>query len=46
VELYTIDGGLHAWPGGEPGWVGGDTPATELDATETIWKFFAAHPKS
>jgi polyhydroxybutyrate depolymerase len=45
VELYTIDGGLHAWPGGEPGWPGGDTPTAELDATETIWEFFAAHPK-
>jgi polyhydroxybutyrate depolymerase len=46
VELYTVDGGGHAWPGGEPGWAGGDVPTTEIVATDVIWDFFAAHPKS
>jgi polyhydroxybutyrate depolymerase len=45
VELYTVDGGGHAWPGGEPGWDGGDVPTTEVVATDLIWDFFAAHPK-
>jgi polyhydroxybutyrate depolymerase len=45
VELYTVDGGGHAWPGGEVGWAGGDVPTTEVDATDVIWDFFAAHPK-
>jgi polyhydroxybutyrate depolymerase len=45
VELYTVLGGLHAWPGGEPGWLGGDEPTREFDATQVIWDFFAAHPK-
>ena len=45
VELYTVDGGGHAWPGGEPGWAGGDVPTTEVVATDLIWDFFAAHPK-
>lgn len=46
VQLYTIHGGLHAWPGSEgPGWPGGDMPTPEIDATRVIWDFFAAHPK-
>jgi polyhydroxybutyrate depolymerase len=45
VQLYTIEGGGHTWPGG-PGWAGllGRT-TRDLDATTTIWSFFAAHPK-
>jgi len=45
VELYTVVGGGHAWPGGQPGWRGGDEPTTELDASQVLWDFFAAHPK-
>lgn len=45
VELYTIVGGLHAWPGGHPGWAGGDDPTMDLNASQIIWEFFAAHPK-
>lgn len=36
VELITIHGGRHEWPGGRGA-------ARTLDATSTIWKFFAAH---
>jgi polyhydroxybutyrate depolymerase len=45
VLLYTIEGGGHTWPGG-PGWAGllGRT-SRDLDATTTIWSFFAGHPK-
>jgi polyhydroxybutyrate depolymerase len=47
VELITIAGGGHAWPGGPgPAWPGGDQPTRDLDATRLIWEFFAAHPRS
>jgi polyhydroxybutyrate depolymerase len=42
VTLCTITGGGHAWPGS-------DFPLTgttqNIDATDTIWSFFAAHPR-
>lgn len=41
VELITIDGAGHQWPGAGRGT---DTPSTAIDATEVIWRFFAAHP--
>ncbi|HEV7647457.1 MAG TPA: PHB depolymerase family esterase [Actinophytocola sp.] len=49
VELVTIDGAGHQWPGATgrklDGRVTGiDPPSTALDATHEIWKFFAAHP--
>ena len=44
VELYTIQGGGHTWPGGPP--VGGAVGRVtrEMDATPVIWAFFAEHP--
>jgi polyhydroxybutyrate depolymerase len=46
VELYTILGGGHAWPGGNgPAWPGGDQPTHAISATNLMWDFFAAHPK-
>jgi len=45
VILYTIVGGKHAWPGGKPGWLGGDAPTQEISATDLMWDFFASHPK-
>lgn len=50
VELVTIDGAGHQWPGA-PGrplvqeLLGTDPPSTALDATDVIWRFFAAHPR-
>jgi polyhydroxybutyrate depolymerase len=44
--LYTIEKGGHTWPGGEqviPARVVGKTNE-DIDASEIIWKFFAAHP--
>jgi polyhydroxybutyrate depolymerase len=46
VELYTIVGGGHAWPGGPGGIPDSDQPVTNISATQLIWKFFAAHPKA
>jgi polyhydroxybutyrate depolymerase len=45
VELYTIEGGGHTWPGGPP--VGGSVGRVtrEIDATPLIWAFFAGHPR-
>jgi polyhydroxybutyrate depolymerase len=45
VELYTIIGGGHAWPGGTGGWPGSDQPTQTISASQLIWKFFSAHPK-
>ena len=46
VELYTIVGGKHAWPGSNgPAWLGGDQPTQTISATKLMWDFFAAHPK-
>ena len=46
VQLYTIIGGKHAWPGSDgPGWAGGDQPTQSISATKLIWEFFVAHPK-
>lgn len=46
VELYSITGGKHAWPGSQgPGWAGGDEPTQTIHASSLIWDFFAAHPK-
>jgi polyhydroxybutyrate depolymerase len=45
VELYTINGGGHAWPGGEAGRVDADQPTQTISASQLIWEFFAAHPK-
>jgi len=42
VALYVVEGGGHAWPGGEqylPDWVIGKT-VRDIDATEIIWRFF------
>ncbi|MDB5969401.1 MAG: hypothetical protein JWQ90_1851 [Hydrocarboniphaga sp.] len=43
VRLFTIVGGGHAWPGGEPvapqPWLG--TTTQNLDATEAMWDFMS-----
>jgi polyhydroxybutyrate depolymerase len=43
VELYTVDGGGHTWPGGAPylteGLVG--RTSRDMNACEVIWSFFA-----
>ena len=44
VELITIDGGKHQWPGGTTVLEKRDPTSHALNATQTIWQFFAAHP--
>jgi polyhydroxybutyrate depolymerase len=45
VELYTIIGGGHSWPGGQSGWEGANQPTQTISASQLIWEFFQAHPK-
>ncbi len=47
VVLYTIVDGTHRWPGDEVPWYtfpGRDI--TDVNATDVMWTFFAAHPKA
>nr|BFE59264.1 PHB depolymerase family esterase [Dactylosporangium thailandense] len=49
VELITIAGAGHQWPGGTPmpaveKLLGLPPPSTALNATDTIWQFFSSHP--
>jgi polyhydroxybutyrate depolymerase len=48
VELYSIDGGGHTWPGSEFSrtieQIVGHTTFS-VSATELIWQFFADHPR-
>ena len=47
VVLYTIVGGGHAWPGGEPpSRPGADVPTQAISASELMWAFFERHPKA
>jgi polyhydroxybutyrate depolymerase len=45
VELYTIEGGGHTWPGGTPlpKWFVGRTTRS-INATSLMWSFFQEHP--
>jgi polyhydroxybutyrate depolymerase len=45
VELITIADGGHSWPGGMQMAAVLDPPSGAVDATEKIWRFFAAHPR-
>jgi polyhydroxybutyrate depolymerase len=44
VQLYTVEGGGHTWPGAT---LFGDPAATtqEINASELIWEFFAHSPQ-
>jgi polyhydroxybutyrate depolymerase len=44
VELYTITGGEHAWPGGEAVSAQVGEPNMEISANEIMWEFFQQHP--
>jgi polyhydroxybutyrate depolymerase len=44
IELYTIQAGEHAWPGGQAVSPQVGEPTMEISASPLIWEFFAAHP--
>ncbi len=43
VTLYTVEGGGHTWPGGPD--LQADPATHEINATDLMWQFFAAHPQ-
>lgn len=45
VAFFTISGGGHSWPGGDPlpKWIVGHT-TNDINATREMWDFFSAHP--
>jgi len=47
VAAYTIEGGGHAWPGGDTPFTLGrrGNTARDFDAGEVIWDFFQKHPR-
>jgi polyhydroxybutyrate depolymerase len=45
VELNTLDGFGHAWPGGHKGSPLGDIPNASIDASEVMWEFFSRHTR-
>lgn len=40
VSFYTIVGGEHGWPGGGRGWIFSPKPPSDMNATDSIVKFF------
>ncbi len=40
VQYYLSKDGGHAWPGGSPGSVIGDTPSSAFNANDLLWDFF------
>ena len=45
VDYYVIQGGGHAWPGGDRISLLLDKPDPNVPATALIWSFFKDHPK-
>lgn len=45
VQLFAIDGGGHTWPGASVEVPALGATTHEVNATDQIWQFFAAHPK-
>ena len=45
VDYYVVQGGGHAWPGGDRVSVILDKPDPSVPATQIIWDFFKQHPK-
>ncbi len=45
VHFYRVPENGHAWPGGRPGRAEADQPTQAFNASETLWRFFNAHPK-
>lgn len=44
VQLYTLEGGGHTWPGAPASMTSGAS-FPYMDATDVIWDFFALHPR-
>jgi polyhydroxybutyrate depolymerase len=44
VELYTVEDGKHAWPGGEAVSARMGEPTMEISASYLLWEFFLSNP--
>jgi polyhydroxybutyrate depolymerase len=44
LALYTIDGGVHGWPGEPHGGAGAVPPMSEINASDLMVRFFLRHP--
>ncbi|HTF27387.1 MAG TPA: PHB depolymerase family esterase [Flavitalea sp.] len=40
INYYLTTDGGHAWPGGSPGSLMGDTPSKSINANDLLWDFF------
>jgi polyhydroxybutyrate depolymerase len=45
VHFYRVANNGHAWPGGKAGRAEADQPTPDFNASEVMWRFFAANPK-
>jgi polyhydroxybutyrate depolymerase len=45
VHFYRVPNNGHAWPGGRAGRAEADQPTQAVNASEMMWRFFAANPK-
>jgi polyhydroxybutyrate depolymerase len=45
VQLITLDGSGHTWPGHPPATQRLGATNLDIDATEMLWEFFATNPK-
>lgn len=45
VHFYRVANNGHAWPGGKAGRAEADQPTPDVNASEIMWRFFAANPK-
>jgi polyhydroxybutyrate depolymerase len=46
VELYSIAGGGHTWPGADIDLGPADATTQTVDATQLTLDFFEAHPRN
>jgi len=45
VHFYSVAHNGHAWPGGQAGRAEADQPTQAVNASEMMWRFFAANAK-
>jgi polyhydroxybutyrate depolymerase len=45
VHFYRVADNGHAWPGGKAGRAEADQPTQDFNASEVMWRFFAANSK-
>lgn len=43
IHYYLTNDGGHSWPGGKPGWSGGDNPSQAIDANDLMLAFFSQY---